>query len=317
MTEFELIAKLTRGLPAPASVVRGVGDDCAVLDLGLTGSWVLFKTDAVVEGVHFEARTPPGKIGRKALARCLSDIAAMAGTPAHALVTLGLPPHFDPARVEAIYGGLRALAEQHNVAIVGGETTSNPAGLILSVALLGTVPKDKCLLRSGAKPGDAIFVTGTLGGSLGGRHLDFEPRLTEARWLAASFHIHAMIDVSDGLAGDLGHILNSSGVGAELRAASIPVSREAKSRAKSSSRAKPPIVAALTDGEDFELLFTVAGADAVPLTDAWKREFTDVRLTCIGKVTAEPGLRLRDERGVRSVAARSFEHFASDGNGAA
>jgi len=313
MTEFELISRLTRGLPAPDSVVAGVGDDCAVLDLGIPGKWVLFKTDAVVEGVHFTAETPPGKVGRKALARCLSDIAAMAGTPTHALVTLALPPKFDAARVERIYDGLRELAAEHAVSIVGGETTTNPGGLLLSIALLGTVPRDKCIRRSGAKSGDAIFVTGTLGGSLAGRHLDFEPRLAEALWLADHFQIHAMIDVSDGLAGDLGHILKASGVGAEVRAASVPVSREARARAKSSSLAKPPLVAALTDGEDFELLFTLASRNAVALTDAWRLQFPKLRLSCIGKVTAEKGLRLRDQHGVRELAAKGYEHFAANG----
>jgi thiamine-monophosphate kinase len=318
MTEFELIARLTRGLPAADSVVVGPGDDCAALDLGVQGQWALFKTDAVVEGVHFCPDAPPEKIGRKALARCLSDIAAMAGTPAHAVVTLALPPKFDPAHVVRVYDGLRVLAAEHRVAIVGGETTASAGGLMLSVAMLGFVPRDRCIRRAGAKAGDALFVTGTLGGSIAGRHFDFEPRLVEARWLAGHFPVHAMIDVSDGLAGDLGHILAASGVGAELRAASIPVSREAKARSRASTLAKPPLAAALTDGEDFELLFALPGGHAVALADAWKAQFPQLRLTCIGRVTAESGLRLRDERGVRPIAARGFEHFAvAAGNGSA
>ncbi len=310
MNEFELIARLTRSLPGDASVVAGVGDDCAVLDLGVPDRLVLFKTDAVVEGIHFTAETPPEKIGRKALARCLSDIAAMGGAPTHALVTLALPREFDVARVEVIYAGMSAFAAQHRVAIVGGETTTNPGQILLSIALLGTVAKGRQILRSGARGGDAIFVTGELGGSLAGKHLDFEPRLDEARWLAEHFTIHAMTDLSDGLAGDLRHILKASGVGAELLASAIPVSREAKLRGKESSLAKPALVAALTDGEDFELVFTVAGKDAVPLLDAWKKQFPDVKLSCIGKITKEPGLRLRDQRGARELGAKGYEHFA-------
>lgn len=311
MKEFDLIARLAAKLPTHDSVLAGAGDDCAVLDLGLPHHLVLFKTDAVVEGVHFTADAPPEKVGHKALARCLSDIAAMAGTPTHAVVTLALPAKFDSAHIEAIYAGLTALARKHGVAIVGGETTTNPDRLLLSIALLGTVPRSRQVLRSGAKAGDAIFVTGTLGGSLGGRHLDFEPRLAEARWLAERFTLHAMIDLSDGLAGDLRHILQASGVGAELLASAIPISRAARQLAREESSAKPPLLAALTDGEDFELLFTVAARSAVPLLDAWKARFPEVKLSCVGKVNPTPGLRLRDERGVREFNLRGYEHFAS------
>src|SRR5213595_590051 len=135
MDEFELIARLTRSLPTNASTVVGPGDDCALIDLGLPDGLVLFKTDAVVEGVHFHKGAPPEKIGYKALARCLSDVAAMAGTPTHALITLALPAGFDPGLVEAIYAGTTALAARHGVAIVGGETTTNPERLLISVAL--------------------------------------------------------------------------------------------------------------------------------------------------------------------------------------
>ena len=177
MNEFELIAKLTKSLPVNENVLTGAGDDCAVLDFGLPGKLFLFKTDAVVEGVHFTKDTPPEKIGRKALARCLSDIAAMAGTPSAALVTIGLPEKFEPEFIGKIYDGLNALAEKFGVAIVGGETTTNPGRIFISIALLGTVARGRQVLRSGAKIGDAIFVTGELGGSLAGRHLEFEPRL--------------------------------------------------------------------------------------------------------------------------------------------
>ena len=232
MNEFELITRLTKSLPTNQKVITGAGDDCAVLDLGSPDDLVLFKTDAVVEGIHFTRATPPEKIGRKALARCLSDIAAMAGSPVAALVTVALPPDFDAEFIAGIYDGLNRLAQIFNVAIVGGETTTNPGGILISISLLGTVRRGKQVLRSGARAGDAIFVTGELGGSLAGKHLDFEPRLAEARWLAEHFSIHAMMDLSDGLAGDLRHLLNASQAGAELLKSAVPVSRAAKVRAR-------------------------------------------------------------------------------------
>lgn len=347
MNEFDLIHRLTHTLPTNPSVVVGAGDDCAVLDVGIPDRLLLFKTDAVVEGVHFTPQTAPEKIGHKALGRCLSDIAAMAGTPTAALVTIGLPPKFSPEFVEAIYAGLNTLARRHQVAVVGGETTANPGGIFISVALLGWVPRGKGVLRSGAEAGDAIFVTGELGGSLAGKHLDFEPRLAEARWLAQEFSLHAMLDVSDGLAGDLRHILTASRVGAELLATAIPISREARRAAKGRTAgvrpspgaatsassgalesssvlgeaepaapedgrtpAKPPLLAALTDGEDFELLFTVASRDAVPVLDAWRKQFPKLALTCIGKIKAGEGITIRDKQGVQLLTAHGYVHFS-------
>lgn len=315
MNEFELIARLTQSLPANETVVAGAGDDCAVLDLGVPDKFILFKTDAVVEGIHFTSETPPGKIGRKALARCLSDIAAMAGTPTAALVTIALPHKFDAAFVSKIYAGLNALAEKFQVAVVGGETTTNPGRILISISLLGTVARGKQILRSGARTGDAIFVTGELGGSLSGKHLDFEPRIVEARWLAEHFHIHAMLDLSDGLAGDLQHILKTGKVGAEILKSVLPVSRAAKLRANQPSSSehdrshKPAALAALTDGEDFELLFTVASKDAVKLLDAWKKKFPQVKLSCIGKIVAGEGILLRDKTGAHKLHLHGYEHF--------
>ena len=310
MNEFELIAKLTRVLPTNSSVVTGAGDDCAVLDLGVADKLFLFKTDAVVEGFHFTRETPPEKIGRKALARCLSDIAAMAGTPAAALVTIALPQNFEPEFVGEIYDGMNALAREHGVAIVGGETTTNPERILISISLLGSVARGKAILRSGAKAGDAIFVTGELGGSLAEKHLDFEPRLAEAHWLAKHFPIHAMIDLSDGLAGDLRHILQASGAGAELLKTAVPVSRTARLKARESSAAKPAFVAALTDGEDFELLFTVSSKVAVRLLDEWHKQFPKLKLSCIGKIVAGDGILIRDKNGSHKLNIHGYAHFA-------
>jgi thiamine-monophosphate kinase len=310
VNEFELIGRLTRSLPHNESVVVGAGDDCAVLDFSVQDRLLLFKTDAVVEGIHYTNASPAEKIGHKALARCLSDIAAMGGTPIAALVTLGLPRQFKPGFAEGIYAGMSALARRYGVAIVGGETTTNPERVFISIALLGWVPRGKAVLRSGAKAGDAIFVSGDLGGSLSGRHLEVEPRIAEAHWLARHFHVHAMIDLSDGLAGDLRHVLQQSGVGAELLATSIPVSRAARLAAKANTSAKPPLLAALTDGEDFELLFTLPSRSAVPLLDGWKEQFPKVKLTCIGKIVAGEGITIRDKQGVRKLSAHGYVHFA-------
>jgi thiamine-monophosphate kinase len=309
VNEFELIRRLTASLPGNDTVITGPGDDCAVLDLGLPSRLVLFKTDAVVEGIHFTREAAPEQIGHKALGRCLSDVAAMAGEPTAALVTLALPPTFYPAFVTAIYNGLNALARRHAVAIVGGETTTNPERILISVALLGLVARDKCIHRAGSRAGDAIFVTGELGGSRAGRHLEFEPRLAEARWLAEHFDIHAMIDISDGLAGDLRHVLEAGKVGAELLKSAIPISRAARALARAESPIRPPLLAALTDGEDFELLFTVAARDAVALADAWRKAFPGVKLSCIGKITPESGLRLRDKEGILPFTGHGYVHF--------
>lgn len=309
MKEFELIQALLPRLPTQPWVVRGAGDDCAVLDAGIPGQRLLFKTDAVVEGIHFTRKDDPERVGRKALARCLSDIAAMGGTPLAALVTLGLPTQFEPEIIFRMYDGLCALASEHQVAVVGGETTSNPERTLVSIALLGLVPSGKEILRSGAKVGDAVFVSGELGGSIHGKHLDFEPRLAEARWLRDQFTVHAMIDVSDGIAGDIRHLMRESGVGVELHAESIPVSRAARQAAQVPG-GKPPLLAALTDGEDFELLFVVPAREAVRLKDAWKETFPKTRISCIGKVMETQVLRLRDKGYVRDLHDHGYTHFS-------
>ena len=187
MTETELIRLLTADLPVDDSVLIGAGDDCAVIRNGANS--LLLKTDAIVEGVHFEKDVQPEAIGRKALARPLSDIAAMAGTPTHALITLGSKSDHDPGHLKAVYDGLNQCATEHGVNLVGGETTTLPC-LTLSIALLGTVQNP--ILRTGSAVGDAIFVSGELGGSLAGHHLDFTPRLKEARWLSDQDIVHAI-----------------------------------------------------------------------------------------------------------------------------
>jgi thiamine-monophosphate kinase len=310
MREFDLIARLKPLLPANDHVVVGAGDDCAVLDLGDPQHHILFKTDAIVEGVHFTADADPEQVGHKAIARCLSDIAAMGGSPTAAVITLGLPPGRAADWSEALYRGLCRTAARHQVAIVGGETTTVPGQAMISVSLLGRIPRGTARLRSTARVGDAILVSGELGGSLGGHHLTFEPRLAEGAWLAGQPGVHALIDLSDGLAGDLRQILAASGgLGAEVHGPALPISRSARLQALQGDLAKPAVLAALTDGEDFELLFTVARGQVVPLMDEWRSRFPGTRLTCIGRVTSGPEVLLRDARGTRPLPRGGYEHF--------
>src|SRR5688572_8699056 len=309
MTEFELLARLIPGLPGNAMLVKGAGDDCAVLDLGIPDRLVIFKTDALVEDVHFTINIPPPKVGRKALARTLSDLAAAAARPISCLVTAGLPKGFDPEFVFGFYEGLNTLAREYSMSVAGGETSRSTGGMFFSIAAIGSIPRNRIISRAGARPGDAIFVTGELGGSISGRHLEFEPRIAQAEWMAERFAIHAMIDLSDGLAGDLRHILQASSVGAELLSTAIPISRAARLKAKSESAARPPLLAALTDGEDYELLFTLPASQAVPLVDQWKAQFPHVKISCIGRITSQPGLKLRDKDGIRELRAYGYTHF--------
>ena len=302
MQETDLIKNLTGILPSNESVKVGPGDDCAVVEIN--GAAVLLKTDAIVEGVHFTSDTPPEKIGRKAMGRALSDIAAMGGRPTHALVTLGLPEGFDEGRLTAIYRGAGEMGAEHNTYIVGGEITRT-SELLISVALIG---HGGGITRHGSGEGDAVFVTGELGGSLAGKHLDFDPRLAEGRWLAEHFDIHAMIDLSDGLATDLRHLLGDN-LGAELLTPTIPISRAAKEPARANPSGKTALLAALTDGEDYELLFTLPAKQAVPLHDQWKAEFPELPLHCIGKITGLPGLHLRDNKGIQPFHAQGYDHL--------
>ncbi len=303
MTETALINKLTAGLSTDETVIAGPGDDCAVLEI--EGHKLLFKTDAIVEGVHFDSATSPEQIGHKALARPLSDIAAMGGTPSHALITLGINTSIKEDYIEAVYTGLKNCAAQYGVNIVGGETTTLPK-FTLSVSLLGKVKNP--IMRSGSKIGDAIFVSGELGGSIAEHHLNFIPRIAESQWLTDSFNIHAMIDLSDGLASDLRHLLTTH-TGAEILASALPIRRAARENAQANPSSKTALLAALTDGEDYELLFTVSPKNAITVLDEWKTQFPDTPLKCIGKIIDQPGIHLRDENGTKPLTLHGYDHL--------
>ena len=306
--EVKLIESIIANLPTRDDTLVGAGDDCAVIENGDEQS-LLLKTDAVVEGINFKKSDLAGKVGRKALARALSDIAAMAGEPNSAVITLGLPKDYEPQWVESFYQGLNALALEFQVAVVGGETVCSPDRIFCSVALTGKVAKYKAILRKNARVRDALFVTGDLGGSIEGKHFDFIPRIKEAQWLARSFDLHAMIDLSDGLAGDLHRICQSSAVGAEVWSDYLPISRIAKLRAKQGDTAKPAMAAAMTDGEDFELLFCLDPADAVNLKDQWRKKFPETPLSCIGKIMEQPGVRLKNQHGISPLTWHGYDHF--------
>lgn len=301
--ERRLLDVLLAGLPGGAGVRTGAGDDAAVVR-GDRSSDLVLKTDAVVEGVHFTRRDDAVRVGHKALGRVLSDFAAMGATPEYALVSLAAPRDTPVARIRAAYEGMAALAKRHRVAIVGGETVRGPT-LSFHVFAAGRVPRGRAVLRAGASRGDVIFVTGTLGGSLAGRHLDFEPRVDEGRWLMKGRWATAMIDLSDGLATDLRHLVAASQCGADLDPARIPVS--AAARVGGRARA---LDHALRDGEDFELLFTVKRARVAAFVDAWEREF-DTPCTAIGAITGTRGrILLRPVGGKpRELRVRGFEHF--------
>ncbi|HWB03033.1 MAG TPA: thiamine-phosphate kinase [Verrucomicrobiales bacterium] len=268
--EDRLVSLLTRGLPQSARTLTGPGDDCAVLR-GPDKSWLtLFKTDCLIQDVHFTGDTDAASVGWKALCRVISDIAAMGGQPQEALITIALPRGILTSWVQRLYTGIKKAARRWGCGIAGGETSSVPDGapVMISVAMLGRV-ESKCLTRrSGGKAGDLICVTGRLGGSRAGRHLDFIPRLAEARWLVRHARPSAMMDLSDGLAKDLPRLADASGKGFALDRDAVPLHRGCSP------------AQGLGDGEDYELLFTLSPRRFARLKENWP--FPRVPVTAIG-----------------------------------
>jgi thiamine-monophosphate kinase len=304
--EFGLIARLRDATSVSARVVEGIGDDAAVLEGPERGRLLLFACDTIAEGVHFVADDPPEQVGRKALACNLSDIAAMGGVPRAATVSLGCAPETPVETVDALWSGMRALAADFDVDVVGGDVHRSTHGLVLSVAILGEVERELCVLRRGATPGDFVIVTGPLGGSRAGRHLTFTPRVREGRWLAEHRLVNAMIDLSDGLASDLHRLCEASGVGAELEAARIPISDAA---AADASAERTALERALFDGEDFELLATIAPVRvdeaAADYLDAFGQQ-----LHVLGRIAAEPDVIVIDHVGTaQKLRPGGFDHF--------
>jgi len=291
---------------------QGMGDDCAVLDVSGAAA-VLATTDGVVYGRHFDEAAPPAAVGAKLLARNVSDIAAMGGTPKHALVHLILGRDLRTAWLKEFYLGLAEACREYGVTLAGGGTAQGPdGGFAADLTLLG-VPGPKLLLRTGAQIGDAILVTGELGGSILGKHLEFVPRLAEGQWLAKQAGVRGVIDVTDGLAKDLPEILPDA-ADARLEVAALPIAAAAKTLAARDGG--PALIHALTDGEDYELLFALDGQVDVKLFLAkWRKAF-DTPLSLIGVIA--PAQDTHDSRQLRDRAsgekllpagARGFEHL--------
>jgi len=288
--EFELIAAIRTALGTPPEdVIVGIGDDAAVLSVP-PGEQLVVTTDMLVEGRHFDALTvgdaanaqlAAEAIGWKALAVSISDVAAMGGRSRWAVVSIALRAEHTGSVADALTNGLRRCAERFGVAIVGGDTTASPGPLVVNVTLAGSLGYGDAVLRSSARVGDAVCVTGALGGSRLGRHLHPQPRQDEALSLVKEGVVHAMIDLSDGLSSDLGHVLDASGVGAMLWADRVPIHPDAMRRAAETGR--PALEHALHDGEDFELLFTTSADVAARLaTDG----LCGTPVAWIGRLTA-------------------------------
>jgi thiamine-monophosphate kinase len=268
--EDALIASLLSELPASRKLI---GDDCAVVYLRGAEDFLVLKTDCVVDKVHFRPATDPELIGWKAMMRPLSDFAAVSALPQFALITLITPATRSTSWVKRLYRGLKRAANKFDVAIVGGETSATHGPAAISVSVAGFVEKDRSMSRSGGKSGDDLFVTGRLGGALRGKHLRFVPRIGESRWLTNNFGIHAMMDLSDGLGADLPRLAKASNLRFKIDKHALPLARGAK------------IDNAISDGEDYELLFAISPRDRARLERAWRRKFPKLPLTRIGSFT--------------------------------
>jgi thiamine-monophosphate kinase len=347
MNEFSFIEYLRKKVGTPGRVSVGIGDDAAVLSVA-KGKQLVVSTDVIVENVDFICRTNKGarhnyrvimpgtfmnpkKIGRKALAVNLSDIAAMGVSPTAFVISVGRPPYVADLWLKRFYDGLLALAKQYDVACVGGDFSSSRE-FFASITIFGEALPHQIVKRSGARAGDWIAVTGFLGGSILRHHYDFEPRVREGKILAREDFVSAMIDISDGLVQDLSHILKASKVGAVLDLDKIPVSSDAKKiaravilRSGATKNLKPgsfafckaqddeALLRALSDGEDFELLFTVPPWQKMMLEKVWRKKFPRVPLAWIGKIEGKmPRISWR-QNGVRVPApellCKGFSHF--------
>ncbi len=327
--ERGLIRRIRRTIGSPTPGVRvGIGDDAAVLEL-TPGAYLLATTDLVIEDVHFRRRAAgPADIGWKAMAVNLSDIAAMGGTPLFALVALACPEKTDVEEVDQFYEGLADAARPHGVRIVGGDTSTSPAGWIANVTLLGEMT-GRPRLRSDARAGDRIAVLGDLGRAAAGlaaleaearpplpdevladvtrAHLRPVARVAEGKWLGVADGVHAMIDLSDGLATDLVHVAFESGVAARVELARLPFAPS--TRAVAGALGLDPLELAATGGEDYELLFT---AEAGPMGDlaAGLASATGAPVTVIGEITAgDTGVTFLDAAGRVVELGSGFEHF--------
>jgi thiamine-monophosphate kinase len=324
--ERELIARVRRQLgPPPAEVLVGIGDDAAAV--AWPGGTLLLTTDTLIEDVHFRRKTTGlHELGAKALAVNLSDIAAMGGEPRYALIALALPATAAPADVEELYAGIGEVAARYGVAVIGGDTCADPERIVLTLTVVGRV-EGAPVRRRGARPGDAVLVTGTLGAAAAGlavlergvvalpeaaaapllaAHRTPVPRIAEGR-LARAGGATAMIDLSDGLATDLVHVATESAVGAAVQLPALPIGEATREVAR--LLGEPAWTLAVGGGEDYELLFTAPPAAAARLTRRIPAE-TGTPVTVIGEIRpAGEGVRFLDDAGRPVPAPEGFEHF--------
>ncbi len=328
--EFGMIERIRAGFPVPEGCV-GIGDDCAVIEQ--PGSRVqLVTTDLLVEDVHFlRNRITPEELGQKSLAVNLSDIAAMGGAARAAFLSIGLPKETEVAWLDGFFAGLGELSRATGCALLGGDTTGSPRGVVINIAVLGEAERGRVIYRSGAQPGDVIAVTGVLGDSGAGLRLLLEgdevegdadarylvkahhrpvPHLAEGAWLAASGAVRAMMDVSDGIESDLRHILSASKVGARITVDRLPVSDAMRRMAGRKGWNVGELAA--TGGEDYVLLCAMDPARFDALAESFAARFGRP-LTAIGRVEAEPGLRLEDQGRLVRWQRHGFDHFNRSG----
>lgn len=321
--EFGFIGRIAARIGAGEGVRVGIGDDAAVTDMR-PGYVLLTTSDMLIEGVHFDlAFTDPYRLGKKSLAVNLSDIAAMGGEPRHFLLSLAIPVDLPLEFLDRFVAGVLDLADLHGVTLIGGDTCKSPRGLVISITLHGEQLPERVICRAGARPGDAVYVTGTVGDSALGlallqhgetegpaidRHLDPAPRVRAGIALAEAGLATAMIDISDGLLADLGHIAERSGVGVRVEAGLLPLSPFFRATA---ARFVPDSLSlALAGGEDYELLFTApvaCEADIFALTTA-------VGVACrrIGTITAGGGIVVTGEAGQPLALPKTgFNHFTA------
>ncbi|MCX5757711.1 MAG: thiamine-phosphate kinase [Candidatus Hydrogenedentes bacterium] len=314
--EFGLIARIAKMAASTPQVIEGIGDDCAVLRFAT--HTLLVSCDLSIEGVHFLPGTPPEAIGWKSAASSLSDIAAMGGAPNFVLVSLACPPECEVAYIERVYDGLLDALSQSGAVLVGGDTSRSLAGLILDVTAIGEVVGGRCLTRKGARPGDRLVTTGHLGLSAAGlhalengheapalvhAHYTPAPRVSEGQWLASCADVHAMLDISDGLVQDAGHLADAGRLGVDIARESIPVHLVLAAYAQ--EHACDTCAFMLAGGEDYELAFAVDEAACDDVLAAFRREFR-TPVSVVGTFSdAWHGVRIDGE----SASDGGFDHF--------
>jgi len=306
--EFGFIERLRVGMPQSDDIIRGIGNDTAVIKVSDEGNLLLLTCDTVVEGVHFESSAEPYDVGWKSMAANISDIASMGGLPRYAMVALSAPGSLEIDYLDRLYEGMRAVAGKFGVDLVGGDTTRSPESFVITVSLTGEVESDHLVTRDGARSGQTILVTGKLGGSISGKHLRFMPRVEEARFLVEKFKPAAMIDLSDGLASDIRHITDESKVGARVFAEKIPISPDAEKLADGDPT--EALAHALFDGEDFELLLTMEHELADEAMAEFEKRF-DLSLTAVGEITSDSGnVVLADHNSTeKELKPHGYDHF--------